>query len=249
MLLVIQIPCYNEESCIAQTLSQLPKSIPGFDAIEILIINDGSTDRTVEVARQYGVKHILNLEHVGLAQAFISGLKEACRIGADVVVNLDADNQYNTQDIEAVVKPVAAGTHQVAIGERDLQNLPYFSKLKRFLHRIGNIAIRLLSGLPVHDATSGFRAIHKDIAQKMEIRSKYTYTVEMLFFLAYNEVKTIFIPIRCNNKVLRPSRLIKSNAEYIIRTLLIIISSLKQYRPLFFYALVITFIFLVVCIA
>jgi glycosyltransferase involved in cell wall biosynthesis len=247
MLLIIQIPCYNEESCIAQTLSHLPKSIPGFDSLEILIINDGSTDHTMEIARQNGVRHILDLKHVGLAQAFQAGLKESCRMGADIVVNLDADNQYNAQDIGAVVKPLVLGTHQVAIGERDLQNLPYFSKSKRFLHHIGNKFIRLLSGLPVNDATSGFRALHKDVAQEIAIRSSYTYTVEMLFYISYNKIRTAFIPIRCNDKVLRPSRLIRSNTEYIVRTSMIILRSLIRYKPIYFYGIFLILLFLIIC--
>ncbi|MCO6430842.1 MAG: glycosyltransferase family 2 protein [Deltaproteobacteria bacterium] len=205
------------------TLHALPTSVEGFDAVEILVIDDGSTDGTVDAARRGGVKHIISLqEHRGLAKAFVTGLMESVKRGAWAIVNIDGDNQYQADDIAKLVEPIALEEVRVTIGERPLRAIPWFGEVKKALHALGNIVISKLTGLRIKDATSGFRAIRADLVPSLRIDSDYSYTIEMILRLAWSDEPIRFIPIRVNANVLRPSRLIRSNTQYILKTIWII---------------------------
>ncbi len=228
--LIIQIPCYNEETSLPITFACLPKSVPGYDCVETLVVDDGSTDRTVTIARELGAKHILQLPHRGLGQTFNAGIRHALSVGAHTVVNFDADNQYCADDIVAVTAPIIAGTAGVVIGERPLRSIDRFSPLKLRLHLAGNAFLRRLTGTAVTDATSGFRALRHDVAHRIHIHSKYTYTTEMLIELSRAGVPITFVPIRVTRQDLRPSRLIRSNAQYLFKTSCIIMRLLARGR-------------------
>ncbi|MFP3944287.1 MAG: glycosyltransferase family 2 protein, partial [Alphaproteobacteria bacterium] len=179
--LIIQIPCLNEEETLPATLAALPRQVPGFATVEWQIIDDGSTDRTVEVARANGVDHIVRLpRHGGLAAAFRAGISAALARGADVIVNTDADNQYNADDIPALVAPILAGNADLVVGCRPIENIEHFSATKKFLQRLGSWVVRVASGTDIPDAPSGFRAISREAAMRMTVVSRYTYTLETL---------------------------------------------------------------------
>ena len=217
MKLITQIPCLNEEASIATVLAELPRSIPGVDVVETLIIDDGSTDRTCEVARQNGANHILPLKcNRGLAFAFRSGLEECIRLGADLIVNTDGDNQYRGEDIPRLVEPLVQGRADCVIGIRDMAVISHFSAQKKLLQRLGSWTVRKLSGTAILDATSGFRAFTRGAAVSLDLVTDYTYTLESLIALGKERAVIAQIPIVTNRQV-RESRLIKSIRKYVFQ--------------------------------
>ena len=232
MKLIIQIPCYNEEETLPQTLADLPKSLPGIDEIEVLVIDDGSTDRTVEVAREWGVEHILQLRrHTGLAGAFIAGLEKAVSLGADIIVNTDADNQYRGEDIIRLVEPIVRGEADIVVGDRGVAKVAHFSSLKRFLQTLGSKVMELATGLYIPDATSGFRALSRDAALRTIVLSEYSYTLETLIQAGARKMAVKYIPIQ-TNPPRRPSRLMRNITEYVVNSTATIIRTYTMYRPL-----------------
>lgn len=231
--LFIQIPCFNEAQTLPIVLAAIPKQVSGYDTVEVLVIDDGSTDDTAAIAQSLGVRHIVrHPDNRGLAQAFISGLRECERLGAHTIVNLDADNQYDAADIASLTAPILEGTAQIVIGERPLSSIKRFSPFKKLLHFIGNKVIRLFTHFKVSDATSGFRAIHACAAPRILIFSNYTYTLEMLLRLSYLRIPTTCVPIRVNEEELRPSRLIKSNWQYLRKTAAVLCVVTAIYHPM-----------------
>ncbi|HCS49457.1 MAG TPA: glycosyl transferase [Candidatus Aminicenantes bacterium] len=215
MKLIIQIPCYNEEKNLPATFLDLPKTIEGIDRIETLIIDDGSEDRTVEIARRIGVDHILSLKnHQGLARAFSEGIDKSLELGADIIVSTDADNQYAGQDIPRLVQPILEGKADLAVGARQIEAIPHFSRFKKRLLRWGSAVIRTLSRTKVEDVVSGFRAFSKEAALRLSILSEYSYTIENLIQLGHQKLKIISIPVRTNPKS-RESRLIKNIPHFV----------------------------------
>lgn len=230
--LIIQIPCYNEESSLPTALRELPRSVPGFDQVEWLIINDGSHDRTIEVARNLGVDHIVDLHHNrGLACAFSAGLDACLALGADVIVNTDADNQYQARDIPLLTRPILAGDADMVIGARPILSIEDFSPLKKLLQRLGSWVVRSISGADVVDAPSGFRAISRDLALRLKVFNRYTYTLETIIQASASSARIASVPIRVNGK-LRESRLMKSIPQYIRISLLTLLRIYLLYRPL-----------------
>jgi glycosyltransferase involved in cell wall biosynthesis len=235
MKLIIQIPCYNEEATLGLTLSQLPRQIPGIDEVEWLIINDGSVDRTVEVAKACGVDRIVNFDHnQGLAKAFMAGI-EACLIaGADIIVNTDADNQYCADDIPKLIEPILEGTAEIVVGARPIQDIKHFSPVKKSLQKLGSWVVRIASKTDIPDAPSGFRAISRNAALQMNVFNEYTYTLETIIQAGQKGMAITSVPIRTND-YLRPSRLVKSIPSYIQRSILTIVRIFMTYRPLQFF--------------
>ncbi len=217
MKLIIQIPCFNEESSIGQVLDELPRSIPGIETIESLVIDDGSTDRTCEVAREHGVTHILRLKrNRGLAFCFRSGIEECLRLNADLIVNTDGDNQYKGADIPRLVEPLVQSQADCVIGVRNMAAIRHFSAQKKLLQYLGSWTVRKLSGTPVTDATSGFRAFTRVAAVSLDLVTDYTYTIESLIALGKERAVFAQIPIETNHKV-RESRLIRSIRKYVLQ--------------------------------
>lgn len=236
--LIIQIPCYNEEQTLAETLQSLPRSINGIDDIEILIIDDGSQDKTAEVAIQCGAHHLLRFpQHVGLATAFASGLNACLELGADIILNTDADNQYFAGDIEKLVMPIIEGKADIVIGDRGVASHPEFSPLKRALQRWGSKVLEWTSGLNIPDATSGFRAYSREAALKTIVLSGYTYTLETLIQAGSKGLAVHYVPVRTNPQK-RPSRLIRSLPEYLALSTITIIRSYAMYRALRFFTII-----------
>jgi len=235
MKLIIQLPCFNEEQNLAITLGELPRKLEGIDKIEWLVINDGSTDKTAEVAKDNGVDHIINFTHnKGLAKAFMGGLIESLKLGADIIVNLDADNQYCAEDIPRLIEPILKGEAEIVIGERPITQTAHFSHSKKILQKIGSSVVRLLSNTQVPDAPSGFRAISRDAAFQINVFNDYTYTLEMIIEAGQKGIPIRSVPIR-TNKPLRKSRLITSVTKYIGYSALTIIRSFITYKPLKFF--------------
>lgn len=233
--LIIQIPCFNEEETLGITLSTLPRSLPGIDSVEWLIINDGSTDRTVEVAKAHGVDHIVNFTYNrGLAKAFMAGLEACLKAGADVIVNTDADNQYYADDIPKLIEPILLGKAEIVIGARPINQIKHFSLTKKFLQKLGSWVVRIFSNTDIHDVTSGFRAISRDAAMQLNVFNEYTYTLEMIIQAGQKGIAVTSIPIRTNQD-LRSSRLIKSIPSYIQQSIFTILRIFMAYRPLRFF--------------
>ncbi|MEY4605398.1 MAG: hypothetical protein RLY45_158 [Actinomycetota bacterium] len=236
MKLIIQIPCLNEEQTLPQTLADLPRSVPGFDVVEWLVVDDGSTDRTAAVAREHGVDHVVrHHRNRGLAAAFLTGLDAALRAGADVIVNTDADNQYRGQCIPLITAPVAAGECDIVVGERPIESVEEFSGLKKRLQRLGTWVVRKFSGTAILDAASGFRAFSREAALRLQVHGRYTYTLETLIQAGAEGLTVISVPIEVNPWT-RPSRLVKSSAVYVRRSAATIIRSFAVYRPFRFFA-------------
>ena len=236
MKLIIQIPCYNEEECLPVALSQLPREVEGFDKVEWLIIDDGSTDRTVEVALEKGVDHIIRLpSNQGLAKGFMAGLDGALRAGADVIVNTDADNQYVADDIPKLVKPILSGEAEIVIGARPIDDIKHFSAIKKVLQKIGSMVVRFASNTNLPDAPSGFRAISREAAMRLNVFSEYTYTLETIIQAGQKNMAVTSVPIR-TNKEMRESRLVKSIPNYVKRSILTIFRIFMTYRPVRFFA-------------
>jgi glycosyltransferase involved in cell wall biosynthesis len=232
MKLIIQIPCLNEEDQLPITLGELPRQVAGFDSVEWLVIDDGSTDRTIEVARAHGVEHIIKLtNNKGLATAFQAGLDAALKLGADVVVNTDADNQYDAADIARLVEPIVAGEADMVIGDRQVMSIEHFSTVKKRLQRVGSWVVRQASGTNVPDATSGFRAYNREAALGLTVVSKFTYSLESLIQAGKSQVAVGHVPVRTNEQ-LRESRLFGSMWAYVRRNMLAIFRIYTGYEPL-----------------
>ncbi|MGZ4329170.1 MAG: glycosyltransferase family 2 protein [Solirubrobacteraceae bacterium] len=232
MKLIIQIPCFNEEAQLPVTLSHLPRQIDGFDSVEWLIIDDGSTDRTIEVARNAGVDHVVRLtNHKGLAAAFQAGLDAGLKLGADVIVNTDADNQYEGADVPKLVAPILGGHADMVVGDRQVETIAHFSAGKKLLQRLGSWVVRQASSTEIPDTTSGFRAYNREAALQMQAVSRFTYTLETIIQAGKLLVAVEHVPIRTNAKT-RESRLFPSTAAYVRRNALSIFRIYSQYQPL-----------------
>lgn len=243
MKLVIQIPCYNEEASLPVTLSELPDKLPGFDAVEWLVIDDGSSDNTADVARKHGVHHIVrHVQNQGLARAFMSGLDASIALGADVIVNTDADNQYCSADIGKLVQPILDHEAEIVIGTRPIAETRHFSVIKKLLQRLGSWAVRIVSGTDIADAPSGFRAFSRDAASKLMVFSEYTYTLETIIQAGQKNIPIVSVPVGTNSD-LRPSRLVRSIASYVTRSFMTIVRIFVVYRPFRFFMTIGSIIF------
>jgi glycosyltransferase involved in cell wall biosynthesis len=235
--LIIQMPCYNEEGTLAIALKALPRQVPGVDTVEWLIINDGSSDKTIEVAKANGVDHIVDLgSHQGLARGFMAGLDACLRHGADVIVNTDADNQYNADDIPKLIEPIIRGEAEIAVGARPITEIEHFSPLKKSLQKLGSWVVRAASNTSVADAPSGFRAMSRRAAIQLNVFSQYTYTLETIIQAGQKNMSIVSVPIRTNG-YLRPSRLMKSMTAYIQRSIFTILRIFIVYKPLRFFTI------------
>lgn len=232
MKVVIQIPCLNEESTLPQTYADLPKSIAGVDEIEILVIDDGSTDRTVETAKALEVDKIVSLpKNMGLATAFVKGLEASLMMGADIVVNTDADNQYAGDDIPRLVHPILEGRADIVVGDRGVMSVADFSPLKRRLQKLGSWVVKLASGVDTPDATSGFRALSREAAMRTIIFSQYSYTLESLIQAGARQMTVLYVSVTVNPKT-RRSRLMRNHADYLVNSTATILRTYTMYRPL-----------------
>jgi glycosyltransferase involved in cell wall biosynthesis len=232
MKLIIQIPCFNEEAQLPTTLSHLPRRIEGFDTVEWLVIDDGSTDRTVAVAREGGVDHIVRLtNNKGLAAAFQAGLDAGLKLGADVIVNTDADNQYEGEDVPRLVEPILSGHADMVVGDRQVSTIQHFSPFKKLLQRLGSWVVRQASSTDIPDTTSGFRAYNREAALQVQAVSKFTYTLETIIQAGKLLVAVEHVPIRTNPKT-RESRLFPSTTAYVRRNAISIFRIYSQYQPL-----------------
>jgi len=235
MKLVIQIPCFNEADSLPVSLGALPRSVPGCDRVEWLVIDDGSSDDTAEVAKKLGVDHIIrHPTNRGLAAAFMTGLDTAVAHGADIIVNTDADNQYDARDIETLVKPIIEGRAEFVIGARPIDATRHFSWLKRRLQSLGSFVVRLASRTSVADAPSGFRAMTRDVALRLNVFNRYTYTLETIIQAGRSNIRVLSVPVRTNPD-LRPSRLVSSIGNYVFRSLGTIVRIFATYRPMLFF--------------
>ncbi|MCG2777692.1 MAG: glycosyltransferase family 2 protein [Desulfobacterales bacterium] len=236
MKLIIQIPCLNEADTLAITLKALPREVPGFDIVEWIIIDDGSTDETVRIALENGADHVVrHTRNQGLARGFMTGLDACLRFGADVIVNTDADNQYNADDIPALTAPILEKRADIVVGARPIETIEHFSPLKKMLQKLGSWVVRVASNTDIPDAPSGFRAMSRVAAQRMMVFSDYTYTLETIIQAGQKNMAITSVPIRVNED-LRPSRLLKSIPSYIKRSILTIIRIFVIYRPFQFFA-------------
>lgn len=243
MKLIIQIPCYNEAETLTVTLDDLPKHIEGIDKIEYLIINDGSTDRTVEVARNWGVHHVVSFkQNKGLAKGFMAGLDACLLEGADIIVNTDADNQYCGADIEKLIRPILDGKADIVVGARPIDDTIHFSWMKKKLQHFGSWVVRKASKTNIPDAPSGFRAYSREAAMRMNVVNDYTYTLETIVQAGRNKMAITSVPIRTNPE-LRKSRLFHSMWGYVKKSMLTILRALMWYKPLYCFSLVAAFPF------
>ncbi|MCB1787756.1 MAG: glycosyltransferase family 2 protein [Chromatiaceae bacterium] len=237
MKLIVQIPCYNEEHTLPQTVADIPRDIEGIDKVEILIIDDGSTDRTIEVARSIGVEHIVrNKKNMGLARTFRRGLDACLRAGADIIVNTDGDNQYAGADIPKLVQPILEGRADMVIGDRQTDKIAHFSGFKKFLQWLGSGVVRKLAGVWVPDTVSGFRAFSREAAIRTNVVSSFSYTIETVIQAGKKDMAVVSVPIATNPKT-RESRLFKSIPAFIERQVSTIVRMYAMYQPLrvFFY--------------
>jgi len=238
MKLIIQIPCYNEEETLKIALDALPRQIDGIDIIEYMIINDGSRDKTVEVAKAWGVHHVVNFRrNKGLAYGFMAGIDEALRQGADIIVNTDADNQYCGEDIAALVAPILAEEADIVIGARPIDSISHFSFIKKKLQHLGSWFVRVASDTDIPDAPSGFRAISRDAAMRLHVINEYTYTLETIIQAGREKIAITSVPIRTNAE-LRPSRLFHSMRSYVKKSAMAIIRAFMMYKPLKFFGII-----------
>lgn len=237
MKLIIQVPCFNEAEHLPVSLGALPREVQGFDTVEWLVIDDGSSDGTAEAARKLGADHIVTLPHNrGLARAFMEGLEASLKAGADVIVNTDADNQYDASCIPDLVQPILESRAQIVVGARPIAEIGHFSLIKKILQKLGSWAVRKVSGTDIPDAPSGFRAIHRDAATRLYVFNTYTYTLETIIQAGRSNIPVTSVPVRVNSD-LRPSRLVKSNLNYVFRSLMTILRIFVLYKPFRFFAL------------
>jgi glycosyltransferase involved in cell wall biosynthesis len=243
MKLIIQIPCYNEAETLAIALGALPREVLGFDKVEWLIINDGSTDDTVKVAKECGVDHIVNLKHnQGLAKGFMAGIKESLRQGADVIVNTDADNQYEAKDIPKLVQPILDHKAEYVIGGRPISQTDHFSPAKKILQKLGSWVVKKASDADIPDAPSGFRAISRECAIQLNVYNTYTYTLETIIQVGQKNMAITSVPIRTNED-LRPSRLMSSIPSYIKKSVITIVRIFVVYKPFRFFMAIASLLF------
>lgn len=235
MKLIIQIPCFNEAETLAITLSALPRTVPGFETVEWLIIDDGSQDDTVNVARKNGAHHIVrHSRNQGLARAFMTGLDTCLRLGADVIVNTDADNQYNAGDIPKLTAPIVLHQADIVVGARPIETIEHFSLVKKLLQKLGSFVVRVASKTDIPDAPSGFRAMTRDAALRLNVFTTYTYTLETIIQAGQKNMSILAVPIQVNGD-LRPSRLLKSIPSYIKKSISTIVRIFVVYRPFRFF--------------
>ncbi len=235
--LVIQIPCYNEAETLGIAVQALPRSMPGVDCVEVLVIDDGSLDDTANVARAVGVDHVVRLPHnQGLAKAFMAGLDASLKAGADIIVNTDADNQYCADDIPLLVQPILLGQAEIVVGARPIDKIRHFSPAKKALQKLGSWVVRLASDTQIPDAPSGFRAFSRDAALRLNVFNEYTYTLETIIQAGQKGMAIRSVPVRTNG-YLRPSRLVKSIPSYIKRSIFTILRIFMTYKPLRFFLL------------
>ena len=238
MKLIIQIPCYNEAATLAIALAALPRIVTGFDSVEWLIVDDGSQDNTVEVAKAHGVDHVVrHAGNKGLARAFMTGLEACLRLGADVIVNTDADNQYNADDIPALTMPILQHRAEIVVGARPIATIEHFSPVKKMLQKLGSWVVRTASNTDIPDAPSGFRAMSRAAAQRLMVFNDYTYTLETIIQAGQKNMAITSVPIRVNED-LRPSRLVKSIPSYIKRSIVTIVRIFIIYRPFSFFGMI-----------
>ena len=237
MKLIIQIPCYNESETLKIALDALPKAVEGIDKIEYLIINDGSNDNTVEVAKEWGINYVVNFkQNKGLARGFMAGIDASLRNGADIIVNTDADNQYCADDIEKLVRPILDGKYDIVVGERPIDDTEHFSPLKKKLQHLGSWVVRQASATDIPDAPSGFRAYSREAAMRLNVINEYTYTLETIIQAGRDKMAMTSVPVRTNEE-LRKSRLFKSMGAYVKRSGGVIIRSFAMYKPLKFFVI------------
>ena len=244
MKLFIQIPCHNEEASLPVAFAALPKALPGVSSIEVLVIDDGSTDRTVTVARELGVHHVVGFpRNQGLAKAFMLGIRSCLERGADIIVNTDADNQYDARDIPMLIQPILDGRAEIVVGARPIATVEHFSPVKKLLQRLGSGVVARVSGTRVADAPSGFRAFSRDAASRLNVFSEYTYTLETIIQAGQKNMSIVSVPVRVNAD-LRPSRLVRSIFSYVRRSIVTILRILIIYRPVLFFLSMGTLLFL-----
>ena len=240
------VPCYNEEETLSETINDIPEKIDGIDEIEILVVNDGSTDTTTQVARELKVNYIVEFpKNLGLARAFDAGLKNCVKYGADIIVNLDADNQYCAEDIPKLIKPLLENKADIVIGARPIEKIKNFSPVKKILQKLGSYVMKKISGADILDAPSGFRAFSRYAAKRINIFDNYTYTMESIIQAQRKGLSIVSVPIRVNeNDFARPSRLIKNNFQYIFRSAKTMIRFFIIYHPFRFFASLAAFFFI-----
>ena len=235
MKLIIQIPCYNEEETLGVALAELPRYVPGIDEVEWLVVDDGSGDRTAEIAKSLGVDHIVRFpQNRGLAVGFMAGLEACLKAGADIIVNTDADNQYCAADIPTLIAPILRGEAEIVVGARPIQTIEHFSPIKKYLQGVGSGVVRLASNTKIPDAPSGFRALSRDAAMQINVFNEYTYTLETIIQAGQKGIAITSVPVR-TNFVARPSRLVKSIPSYIQRSILTIFRIFMVYKPMRFF--------------
>jgi len=243
MKLIVQIPCLNEEAALPETLRSIPRQIAGFDSVEVLVVDDGSSDRTLQVAQAHGTDHVVRFtRRKGLAAAFMAGLDAALRLGADVIVNTDADNQYPGHEIPRLLAPILAGEADMVVGDRGVQGVTHFSWTKRRLQGLGSWVVRKVSGTQIADATSGFRALTREAALRINIVSEFTYTLESIIQAGKKKLAIVHLPVETRET--RPSRLFGSTWEYVKRSGATVLRIYAMYEPLKVFVLLGSFLLL-----
>ena len=238
MKLVIQIPCYNEQECILGVLNSIPKNIKGIDEIEILVINDGSSDETSAIAKEFGAKTIDISRKIGLSNVFKIGVKNALKYNADILVNIDGDNQYNAQDIEKLIQPILNNNADIVVGVRPIDKIKTFSLIKKTLQKFGSFVVKIISGVDIKDAASGFRALNRNAMLHLNIFNDFTYTIEMLIQAKFKNLLVKNVDIRVNEQKNRKSKLFKNNFDYIFKQAKNLIRFFIIYRPARFFSLI-----------